>query len=245
MCLGTSYRLASHERPMLRIFALALTILTALSAPSRADNPVVVELFTSQGCSYCPPADALLHDLAGRENVIALALHVDYWDYIGWKDAFADPAHTNRQREYALEGNRRSIYTPQMIVNGKTVIVGTKPMELLDTISKYMSMPSPVDLTVKRDGQSIAINASAENTEGSLIVHMVHYVPEQSVKITRGENAGRTLTYANIAQDWNVLAEWNGATPLNLTATAKAPLPVVILVQQGVAGPILAAAEVK
>ena len=230
---------------MFRSFLLAVSACLALTPAARADSPVVVELFTSQGCSSCPPADELLHKLVERDNVIALALHVDYWDYIGWKDAFADSAHTNRQRQYAIEANRRSVYTPQMIINGQTAIVGTKPMELMDTIARYEAMTSPVELTVTRDGLDVEITASAEGVRGALMVHMVHYVPERRVKITRGENAGRTLNYANVAQDWTILTEWNAASPLRLSAKAKEPLPLVVLVQDGVAGPILAAAAVE
>ena len=97
-----------------------------LSDPAIAqDQPVVVELFTSQGCSSCPPADALLHELAARDDVVALAMHVDYWDYIGWKDVFGNPAHSARQRAYAKAGNRRMVYTPQMIVNGENRLLAT------------------------------------------------------------------------------------------------------------------------
>ena len=101
---------------MKHLLSTTFAALMALSAPVFADSPVVVELFTSQGCSSCPPADKMLHALAKRDDVIALALHVDYWDYIGWKDQFAQAKFTKRQRNYAALGNRRSIYTPQMIV---------------------------------------------------------------------------------------------------------------------------------
>ena len=104
---------------MRRLFAAVATSL-ALSTPAVADGPVVVELYTSQGCSSCPPADAMLHDLAARPDVIALALHVDYWDYIGWVDEFADPAYTRRQKQYAQVAGNPSVYTPQMVIGGRT-----------------------------------------------------------------------------------------------------------------------------
>ena len=101
-------------------------VLMAVAGIAAAESrPVVVELFTSQGCSSCPPADAFLHELSQRDDVIALALHVDYWDYIGWKDIFAQPAFTKRQKAYAKAGGRRSVYTPQMIIGGQDHVVGT------------------------------------------------------------------------------------------------------------------------
>ncbi len=112
------------------------------------DNPVVVELFTSQGCSSCPPADAILGDLAGRDDVIALALHVDYWDYIGWKDTFADPSYTKRQRAYARVAGARNIYTPQMVVGGMDHLVGVRPMELSDLIERHNAKDSTIDLNL-------------------------------------------------------------------------------------------------
>ncbi|MEL6618865.1 MAG: DUF1223 domain-containing protein [Pseudomonadota bacterium] len=224
-----------------KVFAAVL----ALASPVAADSPVVVELFTSQGCSSCPPADALLHELADRDDVIALALHVDYWDYIGWKDEFADPAHAKRQRGYALAGNRRSIYTPQMIVNGETDIVGTKPMKLSKAIADHAARPARMALEVARNGSDLQITAPANGTGGPFVVYMLRYQPERTARITRGENAGHTLAYANVTQDWKILFEWDGMTPLDIAAVAEGDLPIVVMVQQGLHGPIMAAAHLR
>ena len=97
---------------------------TPVRAAGRSQRPVVLELFTSQGCSSCPPADALLGELAKRDEVVTLAFHVDYWDYIGWKDPFGDPLHTARQRAYAAHLGQRTIYTPQLVVDGAGHVVG-------------------------------------------------------------------------------------------------------------------------
>src|SRR6056297_2439763 len=113
---------------------LAGAALPQTRAAMATSGPVVVELFTSQGCSSCPPADALLHDLAERGDVLALSLHVDYWDYIGWKDQFAQPAFTLRQKAYAVSGDRKMIYTPQMIVAGHVDVVGHKAMKVVRAI---------------------------------------------------------------------------------------------------------------
>ena len=131
----------------------AIVASVLLVAPAWAENaPVVVELYTSQGCSSCPPADVLFHEIADRDDVIALALHVDYWDYIGWKDEFAHPSHADRQRAYATVAGRRSIYTPEMIVNGETDIVGAKPMQLSEAIAMHRQRPVKVAVNVSREG---------------------------------------------------------------------------------------------
>ncbi len=230
---------------MKRLLPLLIAALAAWSAPVAADQPVVVELFTSQGCSSCPPADKILHDLADRDDVIALALHVDYWDYIGWKDEFADPAHAERQRGYAIEAGRRSVYTPQMIVNGQTDIVGARPMDLAEAIAVHAGDPQRVTLNVTRQGNDVQIAAVATGIDGPLIVYMLRYTPMRTSRITRGENAGHTLSYANVTEDWKILTEWDGATPLNLAAEAAGENPVVVLVQQDLHGPIVAAARLR
>ena len=118
---------------------------------AQAGGPVVVELYTSQGCSSCPPADAFLaRELANRDDVIALALHVDYWDYIGWKDDFADPQHTDRQRDYARAAGQRTIYTPQMIIAGKDHVIGSHPAEVKKLIRAHASAAFPLAILVRR-----------------------------------------------------------------------------------------------
>lgn len=210
------------------------------------DNPVVVELYTSQGCSSCPAADALMHELAKRDDVIGLALHVDYWDYIGWKDPFGDPAHAKRQRAYATEAKRRSIFTPEMVVHGQTDIVGAKPMALSKAIAEHAARTPSVDVDVTRQGDTLSIEAAVlQDVTGTMTVHMLRYTPERSTEIKRGENAGKTLNYANVVEDWTVLGTWGGDAPLSMTAQISGDKPVVVIVQSRTAGPILAAAVLR
>ncbi|MEO0765582.1 MAG: DUF1223 domain-containing protein [Pseudomonadota bacterium] len=230
---------------MKHLIPLALAAFATLSTPVAAQSPVVVELFTSQGCSSCPPADKLMHDLAKRDDVIALALHVDYWDYIGWKDEFADPANSDRQRGYAIEAGRRSVYTPQMIINGTTDIVGARPMELSKAIADHSTQTSQVTLSAMRDGDVVRIAAKSAGRSAGMLIHMLRIQPERTARITRGENAGHTLTYANVTEDWKILREWDGATDLELETQASGDAPVVVLVQMGRHGPILAAAQIR
>lgn len=219
--------------------------LSLLASPVAAQSPVVVELFTSQGCSSCPPADKLMHELAKRDDVIALALHVDYWDYIGWKDEFAMPRNAERQRGYARIAHRRSVYTPQMIVNGVTDIVGARPMDLSKAIAEHAAKPNLIALKVERSGAKVSISARPGKTHGPLFVQMVRYTPQRTSDITHGENAGHVLSYANVTEDWEILAEWDGVADLSLETVAEGEKPVVVMVQQGLDGPILAAAQLR
>ncbi|MEM9967106.1 MAG: DUF1223 domain-containing protein [Pseudomonadota bacterium] len=225
------------------IFAAAICMSGVATAE---DNPVVVELYTSQGCSSCPPADALLHELADRDDVIALALHVDYWDYIGWRDPFGDPAHAERQRAYAAAGNRRTIYTPEMIVNGTTDIVGAKSMALSEAIATHARQPAKAKLTLRRDGDQLQVSAQmlVPNDE-PLTVHLLRYTPLHKTVIKRGENAGHTYEYANVVEAWQRLSEWDGQQALEMRVALQGDQPAVVLVQQGAAGPIVAAARLR
>jgi hypothetical protein len=216
----------------------------AAAAEPSAGVPVVVELFTSQGCSSCPPADALLATLATREDVIALALHVDYWDYIGWEDEFAESAFTERQKMYARAAGARTIYTPQMIVGGMEHLVGVRPEELSALIGQHLATPLPVAVRLSRSDGSLLIDASAERPlERPAVVQLVRYLPSETVEITRGENAGQRVTYANIVQDWTDIGVWDGAAPLSLRETISGSSPAVVIVQEVGAGRILGAAR--
>lgn len=231
---------------MTRLLLAALAAAFLSGPVSAEDRPVVVELFTSQGCSSCPPADEMMNILAGRDDVIALSLHVDYWDYIGWKDEFADPQNAKRQRAYASAAGRRSVYTPEMIVNGKTDIVGAKPMEVAMAIDHHKKDPMTVALSLSRSSGTVRIEAEPIGAPvGAMTVQMLRYKPERVARISRGENAGRTIHYVNVTQDWKKLGEWKGKRPLTLEAEAAGDLPVVVILQAANHGPIIAAARLR
>lgn len=225
--------------------ALAALCLTLATAADAETNPVVVELYTSQGCSSCPPADEYLRrELAEREDVIALAFHVDYWDYIGWKDIHANPAYTQRQHTYARAAGHRSVYTPQMIVNGKDHVVGAHPNKVEGFINAHSSKESAVDLTLERTGNKLKISAKADLT-APMQVHVIRYKDAEKVSIKHGENAGRVLTYANIVSEWDVVKDWNGKSDLSMSVRVKGEAPVVVLIQHENGGPIVTAARLK
>ncbi len=233
---------------MRKFLAILCTILglTPTFAAAQGANPVVVELYTSQGCSSCPPADKLLTELSKREDVIALALHVDYWDYLGWKDELASPAYTKRQKRYAQVANSRSIYTPQMIVGGTEHVIGTKPMQLADAIATRKAQDYGVQMSVAVRGGKLVVTAEPERgLPRAMIVQLVRYHPGKDVSIRRGENAGRTITYSNIVTAWEQIGKWDGRKALNLSKRLSGNDRVVVILQEQGQGQILAAAELK
>jgi hypothetical protein len=234
---------------ILTIAALAgLTLMAQdfAAAPGRAaDNrpPVVVELFTSQGCSSCPPADAFLGELAQRKDVIALAYHVDYWDYIGWKDRYASPAWTNRQKGYASSLELRSLYTPQMVIDGRADAVGSDRSNVNYLIERAASLPK-LELTLDSTGGKYLLHLPEARFNKPATIWLAIYDPEQHTQVSRGENAGSTLSEYNIVRELRKVASWDGtATILDLSledvmGKGKA---CAVLVQGGDQGPILAA----
>lgn len=226
--------------------ALWMGSMIAGSEAHAQTHPVVVELYTSQGCSSCPPADALMEDLVKRDDVIPLALHVDYWDYIGWKDIFGNPAFTKRQRGYARAAGHRMIYTPQMIVDGQDHVVGNKPMQLADLVMKHKALPVSVTLDLERQGDRLTVLGTADAAfQGEVVVQLVRYLPQQTVEITRGENAGKTITYYNVVTEWQVIGTWDPATPLAMQADISGDLPVVVILQEPGHHAIVAAARLR
>ncbi|MDP5215872.1 DUF1223 domain-containing protein [Ruegeria sp. 2205SS24-7] len=232
----------------MKTLTASLAILfTSLAAPLVAgENPVVVELYTSQGCSSCPPADAMMHKLAKRDDVIGLALHVDYWDYIGWKDEYADPAHTKRQQGYARSGGRTMIYTPQMIVAGQEDVVGAREGELMGLIEAHRAAPDTAMVTATREGDAVSISVAPYEgaAQGTYMVQLVRYTPMKHASIRRGELAGHELDYANVVESWDQVGQWDGAGPVELNAALAGDLPAVVLVQAAGHGPIVAATRV-
>ena len=218
-----------------------------LAMPAQADeNPVVVELYTSEGCSSCPGADAFLIELAARDDVLALALHVDYWDYIGWKDSFGSPQYSERQRAYAKTGGRRMIYTPQMIINGQDHVVGTHTQDVVDVIIRHKTSNPYVALEIAREGKQLHIRAKAGTPlQDRLTVQLIRYKPLARTDIKRGENAGRSIEYVNIVTKLQVLKQWDTHEPLELQADVSGDEPVVVLLQHEGHGPVAAAARLQ
>jgi hypothetical protein len=225
--------------------AIGLWVAAASVAVAESEQGVLVELYTSQGCSSCPPADELMGELVDMPGVIGLALHVDYWDYIGWKDTFGQEKFSERQRNYAHAAGDKMIYTPQIIVNGGARMVGNPAAPVVNAISAAASAPKDVTLTLQREGGQVVITGSTGHPlPAGTTVQLVHYAPQQNVAIERGENAGLTVNYRNVVTSWQKLGEWTGSGALNMTADAGSG-PLVVLVQSAGPREVLAAARLK
>ena len=226
------------------VFASFICLLGALfpAVGASQDQPVVVELFTSQGCSYCPPADAYLNELANQPNVIALAWHVDYWDYIGWKDSFANPAFTERQRAYAHAQKQRMIYTPQLIINGVENMMGKIYDEVSASIRKVTVQKAVMKLSSSRAGAAYTVTLSASHRHGTYDVQLVRVSPINIVKILGGENAGKTVTYVNVVTDLRSLGSWDGQGKATFSTGDLVRGTYTVLVQHQGHGEIVAAA---
>jgi len=221
----------------------ALTASALLSGAALADDgPVVVELFTSQGCSSCPPAHEILDLLAAEPEIIALALHVDYWDYLGWRDSFGSAQNSERQQAYVRAAGQRTVYTPQFIVEGQDHIIGAKAMEVMSRIMAHEGIETGVDLVVERNGDLHLVSLTSVESV-PMVVQLVRYLPHQDVEVLGGENAGRQLSYSNIVTRWDIIADWDGAGPLTLDVEISGSDPAVLIVQGAGAGPIFAAAR--
>lgn len=208
------------DRPIVGFNSFAASDLAPPSVGSFAAQqmPVVVELFTSQGCSSCPPADSMVARLSNDPGVLTLSYHVDYWDYLGWADSFAKPEFTARQEAYARAAGERALYTPQLIVDGQDTAVSPGPSQLMALIDA--SRIAPALLTVQREttaeGEAIELMPLSE-IGGAVEILLVRYAPMRKVEVMAGENRGRTVTYANVVLALDELAEWDGRGPLRLT----------------------------
>jgi hypothetical protein len=206
------------------------------SAATDVANPTVVELYQSQGCSSCPPADAVLNALADRPDVLALSFAVTYWDQLGWKDTFASPAFTQRQWDYAHAAGRTYVATPQMVVNGRGAVTGSDRAQVDEAIRRFARPPAgPM---ISREAGAVAIGTG----KGSATVWLVRYDPRTiAVPIRAGENGGRTIAHRNIVRQLVRLGQWTGA-PLHLAVPqGPASLSSAVLLQQGAGGAIIAA----
>ena len=227
------------------VYAAALGAMISASA-GHAETRGVLELFTSQGCSSCPPADKLMGELAKDPSLVAFSLNVDYWDSLGWKDTLADPRNAARQRAYALLRGDRGVYTPQMVVNGTAHVVGSDKAAIDRALAASRDgLPVPVKLAVNSGRLSVDLPAG----EGAGEVWVYALAKDVPVAVGRGENRGHTITYHNVARSWRKVGDWNGkAAQFNVAVSELAQSGVdtaAVIVQSGTAaspGPMVGAA---
>jgi hypothetical protein len=234
----------AFAHPMKIIFVLALGV--GCNAPAQGQSGAapsglkVVELFTSQGCSSCPPANANLASLANRRDVLALSFGVDYWDYLGWKDTFASPDYTQRQRDYARGMALRNVYTPQMVVNGSRDLVGNRMTDVERALSLAAPLTAGPSLSVSSG--RVTLGTRPALARAATVWHVAYDPAAVQVPIRRGENGGKTLPHVNVVRRLSKLGEFNGQPiTLSLPTATNPALRSAILVQSGVGGPILSA----
>lgn len=236
---------------MRTIILSLLAAVMAITARAESASSVVVELYTSQGCSSCPPADAYMGELARRSDVIGLSFHVDYWDYIGWKDTFALPEATERQRRYAEKMNLRYVYTPQMIIGGRRQEVGSNRNAVETAIDYVRMMASPVHIAFERNdmGNNGQLRVQGPTPAKPATVWLAEIDYRHRVHITRGENRSRSLDYFNVVRRIRPLGTWEGGDvryDLDLVAISAAGRDgcVIIVQEDASAGPILGALRI-
>jgi hypothetical protein len=208
-----------------------------VSAARAAAKPVVLELFTSQSCSSCPPADALLGQLTLRSDVIALAWHVDYWDHLGWRDKFSSRTATARQQAYARQLGG-GVFTPALVVNGATVVVGSERAAVDAAIAAAATLP--VAVTLHRSEDTIAVDIGAAS--GPVRVQRIVYDPEHATDVSAGENDGTRLREYRIVREVETLADWDG-TARRLAAKPPGPAQGLAIIVQSADLRILGAAD--
>jgi len=194
------------------LLSFVLAAIPSFQAVAGGESPVVIELFTAQGCSSCPPADALLGELARKPNVVALAYHVDYWDELGWKDRFALPESVQRQLGYVRRLSKPGAFTPQMVIGGDTSLVGSDRRGIDQALAEKRDALAVV---LSRAGANLQIDLP-ERWREPLDVYVISYLAEATTPVGRGENAHRSLKEFNIVRSIRRLDKWDG-TPRQMT----------------------------
>ena len=235
---GRTERTAKNDFPMIASslkISLAATFLALTTLVAGAgERPLgVVELFTSQGCSSCPPADRLMGRLATEKDLIALSFNVDYWDYLGWKDTLGSPDNSARQRAYAGRRGDGAVYTPQVVVNGRDHVQGSNEAAIRAALAGDAAngKAPDLDITMTADDVSVTVTVPDAATAGPLdaTLWLVTYSQAATVAITRGENRGEKITYHNVVRSMRAIGMWKGKA---LTAT----LPRAELMKNGADG---------
>lgn len=240
---------------MLCTFVLAVTGVAPVSSlKAEPASPSVIELFTSQGCSSCPPADKLLGEMAKDKSIITLTFPVDYWDYLGWKDTLASPAYSMRQRDYARSRGDGQVYTPQVVIDGIDHAVGSRENDIRRAISKTRKSREGlrIPLRVWAEGDVLIIEAG-DAPEGTRVrpatIWLALVKKSETVKITRGENRGKSITYHSVVRNMTPVGRWTGkAVTLRLPKQHLQNTDTdgcTVLLQQDKAGAILAAARMQ
>jgi hypothetical protein len=232
------------RRTCLALGAGAASTLLSRQVVAAASSAVVVELFTSQGCSSCPPADALLDELRTMPGVVALTYHVDYWDYLGWKDTLGSPEYSQRQYDYAKARGDMDVYTPQMVINGSKHVVGSNRSTVLDALGEARQAAWQVPMSLTDTAKEIIVEIG--EGQGDATLWVMPLLGKTSVRIEKGEIAGREVLYHNVVRRLVPAGMWSGkaqriALPKDGVVTPECTACVALL-QQGKVGAVLGCA---
>ena len=225
----------------LRANLLAFTLFVGWATAGAETRPAVLELFTSEGCSSCPPAEVIVNELAQRPGVLALSFHVDYWDDLGWRDRYSLASATQRQRRYAQALRQSSVYTPQAVIDGSRDVVGSQRGAVMQAVA---GRRDGIQTSVSVSDGTIQIHVGAGSDAVSADVLLVGYLREATTSIGRGENSGRTVKESNIVLSMDDLGRWNGKPhefQLSVGRLARNVTDIAVLVQSAGQGAILGA----
>jgi len=243
-------------RPVLAALALVAVALQPTPAARAAGDtpPLLVELFTSQGCSSCRPADAYMEELARRDDLVALSMHVNYWDYIGWKDPFASNATTDRQRAYGRRLDRGQVYTPQIVIDGRDGVVGSNRRAVERAIddaraAQRLRLRLRIDARLAPDGGLVVVVPAAPSFKGAADVWLARFDAERVTPVPRGENAGYVIRNVNVVRSLAHIGMWSGK-PLEIDLPPDVLMAgeggrdgCVVIVQIAGLGPVLGVRE--
>lgn len=246
MMLNLYRKIKASSVVSLALLLAILLIPLQQSVAAEGEPLTIVELYTSEGCSSCPPADAFMGVLKDVKGVLPLSFHVDYWDYLGWKDKFASPEYTQRQRSYASYFSRRSVYTPQAVIQGRYQTVGSSQWQIYRDIKKAKSRRQiPLNLISTVSGGELSLPQMAlEGYGGPANIVAVYYDNKHESTVLRGENAGEKLPTFNVVRNMVNLGVWRGqAQKINIDAATKYAEDCVIILQSSATGRIIAAAK--
>jgi hypothetical protein len=242
--MKTMSQISRREALSLGAAAFAAPLLATQTQAATSDMPVLVELFTSQGCSSCPPADKLAASLTGATVV---SFNVDYWDYLGWRDTLAKPEYTQRQMDYAKSRGDNDVYTPQMVIDGAAHAVGSSQAEVTNAISAAYKTQAKVPMTLIANDMELIVDLGAGEAVGEATLWLMAIAPTVSVKIERGENSGKEIAYHNVVRKLVPAGMWNGQSakltfPRKGIVTGDVKMCLAVL-QKGKVGQVLGMAK--
>lgn len=234
----------------LALLAASIGLAGPVAASEATGNLTVVELFTSQGCNSCPPADKYLSELAKRDDILVLSWNVEYWDYLGWKDTLALPGNSDRQRAYNRQLGRPGVYTPEMVIQGMFQAPGTDRRSVEKKIKKARKISGHhLDIAVidAHETLTVRVGAGGMSDHGMPCdISLVKYEKSHTIPIRSGENNGAELTYTNVVTGVESLGAWQGGVvELQIDKSTLSPEGNAILIQEGEGGPLLAARVIE